>query len=263
LLSKFDIRFTNDWQLYLQGFFLAADNDLVSYEKQFLAMIERFSDKKQDVFLEISVFFQRKNRYIDSENLLTHYYTVFSQDFRYPFLLGLNYLYQDNDTKALENMYEAIAIDSNSADVWVNIGIIYDRLNDVDSAEFAYKRALSINNMHALANNNYAYSLASAGKELRKALEMVQTALQSEPNNSAYLDTYGWVLFKLGKKELAIEQILKSIEIGGAGPEVYEHLGDIYKEIGKMDDAIRAYKDGLSNYPNNDLLKTKLEEISK
>jgi Tfp pilus assembly protein PilF len=177
--------------------------------------------------------------------------------------LGLNYLYQDNDTKALENMYEAIAIDSNSADVWVNIGIIYDRLNDVDSAEFAYKRALSINNMHALANNNYAYSLASAGKELRKALEMVQTALQSEPNNSAYLDTYGWVLFKLGKKELAIEQILKSIEIGGAGPEVYEHLGDIYKEIGKMDDAIRAYKDGLSNYPNNDLLKTKLEEISK
>lgn len=60
LLSKFDIRFTNDWQLYLQGFYISVLNNMEAEEKQFLAMIERFSDKKQDVFLEIAVFFRQK-----------------------------------------------------------------------------------------------------------------------------------------------------------------------------------------------------------
>lgn len=262
LLSKFDIRFTNDWQIYLQGFYLAANNNLKAKEKQFLAMIERFSDKKQDVFLEIAVFFQTKNRYIDAESLLKHYYTNFNDDFRYPFLLGLNYIYQNRDNQALKWLEKAAETDSNSADIWVNIGIIYDRNNKPDSASVAYNKALAINPNHALANNNFAYSVASQNKDLRKALQMIQVALQQEPNNSAYLDTYGWILFKLDKYDMALEQIQKSIDAGGAGAEVYEHLGDIFKEIGKIDEAKRAYKDGLKNFPNNAELIQKLKEVS-
>ncbi len=262
LLSKFDIRFTNDWQIYIQGFYLASEHQRNEYEKQFLAMIERFSDKKQDVFLEIAIFFQKKNRYIDAENLLKHYYTSFSDDFRYPFLLGLNYIYQKKDNHAIGWLFKALDINSNSADIWVNIGIIYDRENKADSAEFAYKNALGIDINHALANNNYAYSLATLGKDLRKALEMSQIAIQKEPSNSAYLDTYGWVLFKLKQYDTAIENILKSIKVGGAGPEVYEHLGDIYKDIGKIDDAKRAYEVGVKLYPTNAELLKKLKKVS-
>ncbi len=262
LLSKFDIRYADDWQLYLQGFYLAANNSLENQEKQFLALIERFSDKKQDVFLELAVFFQTKNRYIDAENLLKHYYTNFSDDFRYPFLLGMNSFYQTKDTEALSWLNKAIKINSKSADVWVNIGIIYDRNKKLDSAALAYKSALEINPKHAMANNNYAYSLASSNTKLRDALEMVQISLQQEPKNSAFLDTYGWILFKLGKHEIALEQTIKAIDAGGAGAEVYEHLGDIYKEIGKIDDAKRAYEVGLKIYPNNAELIQKLKKVS-
>ncbi|MER3329163.1 MAG: tetratricopeptide repeat protein, partial [Candidatus Kapaibacterium sp.] len=83
------------------------------------------------------------------------------------------------------------------------------------------------------------------GKELVKALNMSFKTLSESPNNSAFLDTYGWIKYKLGDIAEAKEYIQKAIEIGNVSAEVYEHLGDIYIETNELVKAKEMYKKAL------------------
>ena len=62
---------------------------------------------------------------------------------------------------------------------------------------------------------------------------MVQQALQAEPNNGAYQDTYGWILYLQQNYKLAEEWIAKAVARGG-GAEVLEHYGDTWAKLGDI-----------------------------
>ena len=53
---------------------------------------------------------------------------------------------------------------------------------------------------------------AERGENLQEALAMIEKAVKFEPKNAAFLDSLGWVLFKLNKPEEALPHMLKSIE---------------------------------------------------
>lgn len=72
--------------------------------------------------------------------------------------------------------------------------------------------------------NNLAYALAQVGRDLDRALELVNKALESEPGDFHFLDTKAWVLFKMGRIDDAMEYIEKAVISGGAeDPEVLRH----------------------------------------
>lgn len=54
---------------------------------------------------------------------------------------------------------------------------------------------------------------------------------------AAYLDTVGWVYFKLGDNDRARRFIRASIDTGEASAEVLEHLGDVYEALGNLEEA--------------------------
>lgn len=90
-----------------------------------------------------------------------------------------------------------------------------------------------------LVLNNYAYFLAESDKELEKAREMAEKALEVVGDNPTYLDTYAWVLFKAGEYDDALrylkEALAKAEENntgGDASAEFYEHLAAIQKALG-------------------------------
>ncbi len=60
---------------------------------------------------------------------------------------------------------------------------------------------------------------------------MVIKALKESPNSSAYLDTYGWILYLKGDFKAAEVQLAKAVENGGSG-EVLEHYGDVLLKLG-------------------------------
>ena len=53
---------------------------------------------------------------------------------------------------------------------------------------------------------------AERGENLREAREMIEKAVKAEPKNAAYLDSMGWVLFKLGKPEEALDFLFACLE---------------------------------------------------
>jgi len=105
--------------------------------------------------------------------------------------------------------------------------------------------------------NNYSYYLAERGERLVKAKQWSYITVKDNPENATFLDTYAWVLYKLGSFEEAEKYILSALEKGGKNdPEVNEHAGDIQK-------ALKSYEIALSYYENAILLggdKSKLED---
>jgi len=90
---------------------------------------------------------------------------------------------------------------------------------------------------------------------------MSKKALVAQPENAAYLDTIGWIYFKLGRLAEAEESIKKSIEQRDGSSVVIEHLADVYSAMGKSELAKTYYKQALEMDQTNEELKLKLEMI--
>jgi len=99
-------------------------------------------------------------------------------------------------------------------------------------------------------------SLMTFPEDLDEAFKLIQKAVQLEPTNAAFLDSLGWVIYRLGKPEEALNWLLKSIEYSDEpDPTLYDHLGDIYSTLGHADKAHEAWKKSLSIEPNDDIQK--------
>lgn len=128
-----------------------------------------------------------------------------------------------------------------------------------DESITLYERLLISTPNSAILQNNYAYMLCDANKNLDKAARLMQQVLSRNANQYNFFDTYAWVLFKQKKYESALEQIRFALKKGGqTDPTVWEHCGDICIAMGKKQEAIDAYKAALQQAPQSAKLKTKL-----
>jgi len=123
-----------------------------------------------------------------------------------------------------------------------------------------YERALQIDSQNALVNNNFAYSLSERGERLKDALTMAEIAIAADPNNTSYLDTIGWVYFKLGNYREAKNNLEKAIEIGGERAVMLEHLGDIMFKLGDTQKAKSLWQKSYDLDTTNVTLKSKIDK---
>ncbi len=133
-----------------------------------------------------------------------------------------------------------------------------ERAGDFDSSVLIFKKVLSLAPDHAQALNYLGYSWADRNENLSEAKKMIEKALAKEPENGAFLDSYGWVLFRQGKYKDAEVQIRKALEKNSRDAIVVEHLGDIYRAMGRVEEARAQYQKALEMDPHNTALKEKL-----
>ena len=92
----------------------------------------------------------------------------------------------------------------------------------------AYEKALALYPDNAMVLNNYAYFLSELDMELEKALTMSTRAIMLSENNSTYLDTHAWVLYKIGRYDEARNVMRKALMLDRSGSEaLLMHYGDI------------------------------------
>src|SRR2546423_3850673 len=107
--------------------------------------------------------------------------------------------------------------------------------------------------------NYLGYMWAEHGMKLEEANELIEKAVKAEPKNAAYLDSLGWVRFKLGRPKEALDPELKAVELSEQpDATVYDHLGDIYAALKQRDKAREAWKKSVS-LEANEQVKKKLE----
>jgi tetratricopeptide (TPR) repeat protein len=91
-------------------------------------------------------------------------------------------------------------------------------------------------------NNDLGYLYADHGMHLEKAEAMVRKAVEAEPENTAYLDSLGWVLFKRGKPKEAVEYLEKAVQDPNVDATICDHLGDVYFQLKQPAKARDAWK---------------------
>lgn len=138
------------------------------------------------------------------------------------------------------------------------LGDSYSSMKHWSAADSAYDNALQIDSTNATVLNNYAYFLSKRNKNLDKAKKMAIQAVKSDPNNSSFLDTMGWVYFKLGDYDKAENYLQQALNNDNVGAEVMEHMGDVYQKKGKPEKAIKWWKKALHKDPARTYLKKKI-----
>jgi len=113
-------------------------------------------------------------------------------------------------------------------------GSTYERQKKYEQAEEVFRKVLAADPQNAAVLNYLGYMLADRGSKLDEALIMIKKAVELEPANGAYLDSLGWAYFRLGKYELAEDNLMKASQHMGMDPTVQDHLGDLYQKTGRL-----------------------------
>ncbi len=137
-------------------------------------------------------------------------------------------------------------------------GLLHDKLREHHLADSAFEAALVFDPENALILNNYAYILSERNERLQEALEMAVEANELDADNAYFLDTLGWVYFKLGRLNEAAEAIEQAIAVDDMFALLYEHLGDVYSAQGRTQLARTAWSRSLELDPGNENVQEKL-----
>jgi tetratricopeptide (TPR) repeat protein len=118
--------------------------------------------------------------------------------------------------------------------VWFLRGSTFEREKRYAEAEEQFKKVVASDPEHASALNYLGYMLADQNTKLEEALGYIKRAVDLDPTNGAYLDSLGWAYFRLGKYELAEDNLLKASQKINTDPTVHDHLGDLYQKTGRL-----------------------------
>lgn len=154
----------------------------------------------------------------------------------------------------LEHMHD----EGSAVQMLFALGATYERTDQVDSAIAAFEQILEHHPKHAASLNYLGYTLADRGIKLDYARELLSQAVELQPDNAAFLDSYGWVYFKMGHLDSAIEYLSQAANLD-TDAVIYDHLGDAYNSIGERKKAREWWRKALEQDPENAVIKEKLE----
>lgn len=143
------------------------------------------------------------------------------------------------------------------------LGAAYERTGRVGQAVTVFRDLIDDYPDFHLALNYLGYMWAEQGENLEEAQHLVERAVSLDPDNGAYADSLGWVLFQRGQYEKALEYLQRAAEVMPADGTVQEHLGDVQRALGHPEAARRAYETALRSgeLEREDEVRRKLREV--
>jgi len=127
-------------------------------------------------------------------------------------------------------------------------GAMYERMKNLPSAETEFRKVLALDPDNAGALNYLGYMLADRNVRLEEARDLIMKALEHEPNTGAYLDSLGWVDFRLNRLSEAEEKLRQALLSMSRDPTVHDHLAEVYFKEGKIRDAIAQWQSSLKEW---------------
>ncbi|MEW5993630.1 MAG: tetratricopeptide repeat protein [Candidatus Zixiibacteriota bacterium] len=137
------------------------------------------------------------------------------------------------------------------------LGAAYERHGHIDSAVTTFEEVIARDPDYHQALNYLGYMLADRGERLEYARDLIQRAIELSPGNAAYLDSYGWVSYRLGDYRQALKHLEKAVSLD-SDPVIFDHLGDTYNALGKKQQARTWWEKALGLDPDNRQIKDKL-----
>ncbi len=142
-------------------------------------------------------------------------------------------------------------------------GDLYERQKKYDLAEKTFRQVLEADPGNASALNYLGYMLADQNIRLQEAQDLIKKAVKLEPNNYAFLDSLGWVYYRLNRLDDAEEQLSRSVQLWPKDPTIHDHLGDVYFKQGKIKEAIDQWQSSLNEWHTGAPADVEPDEVAK
>jgi tetratricopeptide (TPR) repeat protein len=161
------------------------------------------------------------------------------------FYNGTGHMIEKNFARAVKSLEYGKRLSSGEPELIaqfnLQLGDSYNSLKEYAKSDKSYDEVLAVdaNNEHVL--NNYSYFLALRNEKMQKAREMAERLIKQHPNNPTYLDTYAWVLYKMGEYNEARKYLEQAVAISDDAT-IVEHYGDVLFKLGKKEEAVSQWQ---------------------
>ena len=219
-----------------------------------------FADTSKDAYLQFGYALFTLEKYEQSKSALEKGLELAPDDYRinYSYALTLQRL---NDLPLAIKFYEkAMELNPNDLSLISSLALAYNSNKQYKESNDTYEKALRLDPDNALLLNNYAYNLSTRGENLEKALDMSRRAVNKEPGNPSYLDTFGWIFYMMKDYKSAVEYIERAVSINGSNAVLLDHLGDAHYALKDVKKAVYFWKKAFELSPNSTNIEMKIKE---
>lgn len=154
---------------------------------------------------------------------------------------------------AYDLLNKAVSSLPNSPDIVYDFAMLAEKLQQFEIMEQQLRKLIQIKPDYAQAYNALGYSLADRNERLNEAHNLIEKALELSPDNYFILDSMGWVQYRMGKLDQALDYLRRAYA-ERPDPEIAAHLGEVLWHKGAREEAIKTWQDALSTYPDNEVL---------
>jgi tetratricopeptide (TPR) repeat protein len=159
---------------------------------------------------------------------------------------GLAHAGKGNYDAAIADYDQAVEFIPPVIEAFTSRAIVLQAQGKLGAAEDSYRAAARLAPDDVVVLNKLGYFLAEQNKDLAEALKLTQRAVDAQPANPSFLDSLGWVHFKLGHLDEAERYLNESVRLNRESALTHEHLGDVYARRGETRQARDAWKKALS-----------------
>ena len=131
--------------------------------------------------------------------------------------------------------------------------ISLERAGRFEEAEPWFRRTLEFVPDNPSVLNYLGYSLIEERRNLDEALDMIERAVEGDPNSGYITDSLGWAFYRLGRYDEAVPVMERAVELLPNDPIINDHLGDVYWMVGREREARFQWRRALSFAPHADL----------
>ena len=128
------------------------------------------------------------------------------------------------------------------------------RMDRIDDALATYADAAEQWPNSALTLNAYGYTLADRTDRYEEAAGLIERALAEEPDSPAIIDSWGWVLYKLGRNEEALAELERAYALYDDA-EVAAHIVEVLAVLDRREEALEVLVAAEAKQPDSDFLK--------
>ena len=217
----------NDVLNELVSLFLNVDEKL-NAKKYNEILIKKFPNDPRG-YINSALIFLENEKPKSAIEVLAPVIIKFDNNYTANYLLGISYYQIEDYLNSESYLLKALSIFPNSRSVKHNLALIYDTTEKWAKSDELYLDLISTDSTDAQAYNNYAYSLVERDQDYSFALELAKISIKLKPDSAPYLDTIGWIYYKLKDYDKAIKYIKKSLSIDSNSDVIKEHFDMVIK----------------------------------
>lgn len=247
----------------IYGDFLYKDKKLKEAHSEY-EMAVKLDKSQYAIWNQLMIIESEMGEYVSLEAHSTEAMDLFPNQSLPYFFNGISNITLKNYKKAVESLNDGLEFVYENNPLLIqfysNLGEAYNYLKEYEKSDKAFDDALKVNPDDASILNNYAYYLSLRKDKLEKAEKFSKRSNEIAPNNRSYIDTYGWILFQLGKYKEAETWLSRAAKMGNKNAILLEHYGDVLYKLDKKEEALSIWKEAKNAGQGSGFLDKKIAD---